>query len=92
MAMRLSKWVLFAITEMQLKKAHKKVTREIGKPILSKLILYSSAPTFQAGRYNQRQETLDLRYLMLLCDILKNRMFLQNIFFLTLSWINFNGR
>jgi hypothetical protein len=29
---------------------------------------------------SQRQETLDLRYLMLLCDNLKNRMFLQNFF------------
>jgi hypothetical protein len=28
----------------------------------------------------QRQETLDLPYLTLLCDNLKNRMFLQNFF------------
>jgi hypothetical protein len=35
-----------------------------------------------AGREGviQRQETLDLPYLTLLCDNLKNRMFLQNIF------------
>jgi hypothetical protein len=29
---------------------------------------------------SQRQETLDLPYLTLLCDNLKNRMFLQNFF------------
>jgi hypothetical protein len=30
--------------------------------------------------HGQRQETLDLPYLTLLCDNLKNRMFLQNFF------------
>jgi hypothetical protein len=30
--------------------------------------------------FNQRQETLDLPYLTLLCDNLKNQMFLQNFF------------
>jgi hypothetical protein len=30
--------------------------------------------------YRQRRETLDLPYLTLLCDNLKNRMFLQNFF------------
>jgi hypothetical protein len=30
--------------------------------------------------FNQRQETLDLPYLTLLCDNLKNRIFLQNFF------------
>jgi hypothetical protein len=37
--------------------------------------------------HTQRQETLDLRYLMLLCDNLKNRMFLQNFF----SWHYFGN-
>jgi hypothetical protein len=36
---------------------------------------------------NQRQETLDLPYLTLLCDNLKNRMFLQNFF----SWPYFGN-
>jgi hypothetical protein len=35
----------------------------------------------------QRQETLDLSYLTLLCDNLKNRMFLQNFF----SWPYFGN-
>jgi hypothetical protein len=32
------------------------------------------------GGRTQRQETLDLPYLTLLCDNMKNRMFLQNFF------------
>jgi hypothetical protein len=37
-----------------------------------------TAARAQLDRFNQRQETLDLPYLTLLCDNLKNSMFLQN--------------
>jgi hypothetical protein len=43
----------------------------VGETTVSRLI------TLTLG---QRQETLDLPYLTLLCDNLKNRMFLQNFF------------
>jgi hypothetical protein len=41
--------------------------------------LSSCEQAYQWAR-GQRQETLDLPYLTLLCDNLKNRMFLQNFF------------
>jgi hypothetical protein len=60
-----------------------------GRTYISKdIISYPKVTHFEAGYVlSQRQETLDLPYLTLLCDNLKNRMFLQNFF----SWPYFGN-
>jgi ankyrin repeat protein len=62
-------------------KLHKLI--RIYSPFSINKVSINQSPLYRASRHQylcQRQETLDLPYLTLLCDNLKNRIFLQNFF------------